>query len=82
MDKKEKKKPDLRRLLVGLISVAWIAYMWVKKDVLSLYSGLSGEELAPLAVTTAAVSLLKVLALAAGVLLLKWLAGKMAKKKN
>ena len=82
MDQKKKKQPDGRRILVGLIAIAWIVYTWAKKDLLGIYGALPKEELAPLAVTTGLVSVVKVLAMAAVIFLIKWLAGKMAKKKN
>ena len=69
-----KKKPW--RWVIGIISVAIIVFMWVKKDIASVYATMPKEQLLPLIVTTAAVTLLKVAAIAGGILLIKWILGK------
>lgn len=50
--------------------------MWVKKDIVSIYETMPDEQILPLVVTTVAVSLLKVIAIAAVILLVKWIVGK------
>ena len=47
-----------------------------KKDILDIYATLPGEQIAPLIVTTIAVSLLKVAAFAGVMLLIKWIIKK------
>ena len=64
------------RWVVGILAIGYILWMWVKKDVLSIYAGLPAEQAMPLIVTTVAVSLLKTAALAGLILLGKWLLGK------
>ena len=75
--KKQQKEPW--RIIVGVLSIALIAFMWVKKDVAGIYAGMSVEAALPLIVTTLAVSLLKTAALAGVILLVKWIIGKVKK---
>ena len=53
--------------------------MWVKKDIAATYATIPAEQIAPMIVTTIAVSLIKVAAIAGGVLLIKWIVGKVKK---
>ena len=80
MENKEQKKKEPWRIIVGVISVAFIAYMWVRKDIVSIYSTMPKEQLVPLIATTLAVSLIKVAAIAGGILLIKWIIGKVRNK--
>ena len=50
--------------------------MWVKKDIVEVYSSMPQEQVLPLIFTTIAVSLIKVAAIAAGIILMKWIIGK------
>ena len=70
------KKNEPWRIIVGLISVACIIFLWVKKDIVAIYSTMPPEEALPVIVTTIAVSTLKVGAIAGVVLLIKWLIRK------
>ena len=72
-------KKEPWRILVGVLGIGWIVYMWVKKDIVSLYATMSPEQILPLVVTNVAVTLLKVIGIAAVILLVKWLAGKLKK---
>ena len=72
-------KKEPWRILVGVLAIGWIVYMWVKKDIVSLYATMSPEQILPLVVTNVAVTLLKVIGIAAVILLVKWLAGKLKK---
>lgn len=69
-----------RRIAVAVLSVIVIAIMWIKKDVLGLWSGVSSEDLLPLLVTNGAVMLLKIAVLAGGIYLVKMLFAKIKKK--
>ena len=80
MDHQDNRKKEPWRVIVFLLSILFIAGMWVKKDILSVYTGMPREQVAPLIATTAAVSLLKVAAIAGGILLLKWLLKKTKRK--
>ena len=54
--------------------------MWVKKDIAEIYATMPSKQIAPLIVTTVAVSLLKVAAIAGAILLIKWVVGKIKNK--
>ena len=47
--------------------------MWVEKDIASTYAALPKEQLLPVILTSAAVTLLKVGAMAGVILLVKWI---------
>lgn len=70
------------RIVVGIISILFIAYMWVKKDIMAIYTTMPQEEVLPLIVTTLAVSLLKVAVIAGGILFAKWVVNKLQKKDS
>jgi len=76
---KKRRKKEPWRIVVGVLAVAWIVFMWVKKDIVSIYTTMPKEQIVPLIVTTLAVSLLKVAVLAGVILLVKWLWGKLKK---
>lgn len=59
------------RILVGIAAIAYIIYMWVDKDLLSLYAGIPTGQLLPMAATSTAVTLVKVGILAAAVCIIK-----------
>ncbi len=65
-----------------MLSLAWIVFMWVKKDIGGIYSGAELSDAMPMMVTGFLVSLVKVLALAGVVLLAKWLIGKFRGEKK
>ena len=77
-EKNNKKEPW--RIILCIISVLFILFMWIKKDIVSIYTTMPEEQVLPLIVTTIAVSLVKVIAIAGGILLIKLLAGKFVKK--
>ena len=79
MANNENKKKEPWRIVVFIISVAYIVFMWVKKDIADIYVTMPAEQIAPLIATTIAVSLLKVAAIAGAVLLIKWVIGKVKK---
>ena len=76
--KQIERKP--RRIAIGVLSIIVIAIMWIKKDVLGLWSNVSSEDLLPLLVTNGAVMLLKIAVLAGGIYLVKMLFVKIKKK--
>ena len=73
------KKKEPWRIMVAIISIAFIIYMWVEKDIVAIYSSMPAEQALPLAVTTVAVSLVKVALMTGGILLIKWIVGKLKK---
>ena len=44
------------RIIVGIASIAYIVFMWVKKDIVSIYTTMPQEQIVPLIATTVAVS--------------------------
>ena len=72
-------KKEPWRIIIGILSAAWIIYMWVKKDIAAIYAAMPPEQILPLVVTNVAVTLLKVIGIAAVILLVKWLAAKLKK---
>ena len=81
MSNNNKKKIELWRIIVFIISIMFIIYMWSKKEIAEIYATMPQEQIIPLIVTTLAVSLLKVAAIALGVLLVKWIVGKIKRDK-
>ena len=78
---RNKKKPVVWRIIVGILSILFIVFMWVRKDIVSIYTTMPSEQVLPLIATTVAVSLIKVAAIAAAVFLVKWIVGRVRKKK-
>ena len=78
MSNKKKKEPW--RILVGIASLLFILFLWVKKDIAAIYTTVPQEQVVPLILTTVAVSCLKVAAMAGVLLLVKWLIGKIKRK--
>ena len=76
MENNDNKKKEPWRIVIGIISIVFIVYMWVKKDIITIYTTMPKEQVVPLIATTIAVSLIKVAAIAGGILLIKWIIGK------
>ena len=75
----QEKKHEPWPIVVGILVIAFIVYMWVEKDIASTYAALPKEQLLPVILTSAAVTLLKAAAMAGGILLVKWIIGKFKK---
>ncbi|MBQ3501234.1 MAG: hypothetical protein IJA70_07410 [Oscillospiraceae bacterium] len=69
-----------RRIAVAVLSIIVIAIMWIKKDVLGLWSGISSEDLLPMLATNAVVIIVRIAVLAGIVYLVKMLFAKIKKK--
>ena len=80
MGNRGKKKIEIWRIIAFAEAVVFIIWMWVKKDVADLYATVPREQIAPMIVTTVAVSLLKVAVIAGAILLVKCVIGKIKKK--
>ena len=78
--KSVERKP--RRIAIGVLSIIVIAIMWIKKDVLGLWSNISSEDLLPLLATNAAVMIVKIAVLAGIIYLVKMLLAKIINKKD
>ena len=76
--KSVERKP--RRIAIGVLSIIVIAIMWIKKDVLGLWSNLSSEDLLPLLATNAVVIIVRIAILAGIIYLVRKLLTKLKKK--
>ena len=79
MTDKRNKKKEPWRIAVGVLSVAMIVFLWVKNDVISVYTTAQQSDAVPLLVTTIIVVLMKVGIMAGVALLVKWMVKKMKK---
>ena len=75
-----KLKKEPWRIAVGIISVIFIIFMWIKNDIISIYTTMPKEQIVPMIVTTVAVSVLKVAIIAAAILLAKWIINRFKDK--
>ena len=80
MANKDNRKKEPWRMIVGIISIAFIVYMWVEKDIMTIYTTMPKEQVVPFIATTIVVSLVKVTAIAGGILLIKWIISKIKNK--
>ena len=80
MENKDNKKKEPWRIIVGIISIEFIVFMWVEKDIMTIYTTMPKEQVASLIATTIVVSLIKVVAIAGGILLIKWIISKFKNK--
>ena len=64
------------RIIIGILSILYIVFMWIKKDILSIYETMPKEEIFPLITTTIIVSLSKVVLIIIIVLFIKWILKK------
>ena len=71
MNTENKRGKAAWRIVVGMISVLFIIYMWIKKDIVAIYTTMPKEQIAPMIATTIAVALIKVGIIACAVLLIK-----------
>ena len=69
-----------RRIAVAVISVIVIAIMWIKKDVLGLWSNISSEDLLPMLATNAVVIIVRIAIFVGIVYLVRKAAAKIKKK--
>ena len=82
MDSKDKKKKEPWKIAVFVLSVGYILFTWIDKDVIAIYTTMPREQIFPLIATTVGVSLLKVAVLAAGVFAVKWLIRKFSGRES
>ena len=80
MVNKENRKKEPWRIVIGIIAILCIVFMWIKKDIVSIYATMPKEDIVPLITTTIVVSLFKVAAIAGAIFLVKWIIGKIQKK--
>ena len=72
----ENKNKKPWKIIVFIISVGYIIFMWVKKDIAEIYATMPKQQITPLIVTAALVTLLKVSLIAGALLFIKRLITK------
>lgn len=82
MNNKGKEKTKPWRIIVSMISIVFISYVWVKKDIVSVYSTMPKEQIVPLIAITIGVSLIKVIAIAGVFFLIKLVIIKTRRDKS
>lgn len=75
-----KKNKEPWRIIIAIISVLFIVFMWVKKDIVNIYSTMPKEQIVPFIVTTIVVTLVKVSGIALVVFLIKLIISKIKNK--
>ena len=75
------RKREPWRIMAAVLSVIFITWIWVKKDLAAVYASMPPEQMLPLLATTAAVTLLKVGAGAGIILIIRKIALKLKKSK-
>lgn len=69
------------RITVAIVSVVFIIFMWVKKDIGAVYSTMPAEQIVPLVATTVFVTLIKVATITGVFFIIKWIIGKIKRKQ-
>ena len=69
---KKDRKIEPWRIIVGMISIVFILFLWVKNDIASTFTTMPKEQAIPLIVTTVVVSAVKVAVIVGVILLIKW----------
>lgn len=77
---KNDRKIEPCRMIVGMISIAFILFLWGKNDIASTFATMPKEQVIPLIVTTIVVSVVKVAVITGVVLLIKWVIRKIKSK--
>ena len=80
MKRNNRPKKEPWRIIVGMIAIAYIAYIWIKNDIAAIYTLMSYEQSVPLIATTVAVSFIKVIVIAGAIELIKRVFGKIKSK--
>ena len=76
-----KKMPKPYKIFCAVVSALYIVYMWSEKDIASILASTPQEQVLPMIVATVLVSAFKLAAFAAAILLVKWITGKIKKKR-
>lgn len=72
-------KPGALKIVVACLCVAYILFLWIKKDILAIYTTAPADQIIPMVITSIGVSLLKVAALTGVILIVKWIGSKISK---
>ena len=76
------KKKEPWKIIVGIVSILYIIFMWVKKDIVGIYNTMPQEQILPLITTTVLVTLAKVVVLAVIIFFVKWVLSKIKNKND
>ena len=80
MNNKGNGKKEPWRIVAFIAALGFILYNFISKDITSIYKAMPSEQIIPLVATTVVVSLLKVVAIAGTILLIKWIITKIKNK--
>lgn len=69
-------KKEPWRIILAVVCIIFIIFMWIKKDIAAIYSTMPKEQVLPLIFTSVAVTLIKVVALAVVIFIIKWISAK------
>lgn len=69
------------RVACAIIAIVYIAYLWIKKGIISDFSAIPKDEMLPMVITTILVLLFKVAVIAGFIMLLKWAYKKITNKE-
>jgi hypothetical protein len=75
-------KKEPWRLVVGILSVLFIVFLWIKNDIIEIYTSAPKETLLPMLVTTVAVSLFKLACITGILVFVNWLIRKIKNKRE
>ena len=78
MNKNSKKEPW--RIIVFSLSLLYIIFMFIKKDIAGAYVNMSAGQMLPLIATTVVVYIVKIGAIAGFILLVRWIVRKIKKQ--
>lgn len=80
MENNDKKKKEPWRIIVKMISIAFIIYVWVEKDIVSTLTTIPKEQFVSMVVPHLVVYLIAIVVISGGVFMIKRIVGKMKKK--
>ena len=78
----ENKKIKVIRIVIAIIFIALIVFMWVRKDIVGIYTSMSAGDALPLVITSIVVTIAKVAIVTGVVLFAKWLIKKITINKQ
>lgn len=76
----EKHQKEPWRIIAGILSIIFIVFMWVKNDIITIYSTMPKEQVVSLIITTIIVTLMKVGGIDLVIFFIKWIISKFKTK--
>ena len=80
MENNDKKKKEPWRVIVKMISIAFIIYVWVEKDIVSTLTTIPKEQFVSMVVPHLVVYLIAFVVISGGGFMINRIVGKMKKK--